>query len=156
MRTKFFTLSMIALMAVTSISCSKDEPTPTPPAVVTTVAGEGITWSINGQATTRNIAGRYGLSGVGSNELNVFAQTNPNNIFFEINFVSKTPGTYQIGNGNGLYYSFSANESLTTVTSGTLTLISFINNKASGTFTATGTGVGVTSISGSFNNLSSQ
>ncbi len=83
--------------------------------------------------------------------MNLFAT--PSGTVFEINLTGSTPGTYTLGSGNALYYNFSATENLTNPTSGSVVITSFANNKASGTFTATGTGVGVTTISGTFANI---
>ena len=145
---KLSSLLLLALLATTSISCSKDDdaaPIPTP---VTPVAN-GFVWSINGETATKNTAvANYNLQG---SAMNLFAT--PSGTVFEINLTGSTPGTYTLGNGNALYYNYSSTENLISPTSGSVTITSFANNKASGTFTATGTGTGVTSISGSFTNI---
>jgi hypothetical protein len=148
MKTKILSLVMIAFLAITSISCSNDDDQP----AVTTpapVAGNGFTWSINGATATKNTTtANYNLQG---SAMNLFAT--PSGTVFEINLTGSTPGTYTLGNGNGFYYNYSATENMISPTSGSVTITSFANNKASGTFTVTGTGVGVTSITGSFTNI---
>ena len=134
----------LALITVFTISCSSDSNNSAQP-----VAGAGFVWSINGQTTTKNTSvANYNLQGTA---MNLFAT--PSGTVFEINLTGSTPGTYTLGNGNGLYYNFSSTENLTNPTSGTVVITSFANNKVSGTFTATGTGTGVTSISGTFTNV---
>ena len=136
-----------AVLIFVTISCSKEEVTATinPPPT----SGDGFVWTINGATTSKNTtAANYNLQGTA---MNLFAI--PNGTVFEINLTGSTPGTYNLGGGNALYYNFSATENLTNPTSGSVTITSFANNKASGTFTATGTGVGVTSISGTFTNI---
>lgn len=134
----------LALITVFTISCSSDSNNSAQPA-----AGAGFVWSINGQTTTKNTSvANYNLQGTA---MNLFAT--PSGTVFEINLTGSTPGTYTLGNGNGLYYNFSSTENLTNPTSGTVVITSFANNKVSGTFTATGTGTGVTSISGTFTNV---
>ena len=148
MKTKFLSLAMIVIMAITSISCSNDDNSSSsnPPP---TTAGNGFTWTINGATASKNTTvANYNLQGTA---MNLFAT--PTGTVFEINLTGSTPGTYNLGGGNALYYNFSATENLTNPTSGSVTITSFANNKASGTFTAAGTGVGVTSISGTFTNI---
>ena len=142
---KIFFFALIALM---TFSCSNDDsnsgqnsPNPT--------ASNGFVWTINGTTASKNTTvANYNLQG---SAMNLFAT--PNGTIFEINLTGSTPGTYTLGNGNGLYYNFSATENLTNPTSGSVTITSFANNKVSGTFTATGTGIGVTSITGTFTNI---
>ena len=136
---------MFVLMTITTISCSGSDDAPTPgPA-----AGSGFTWQINGLTTSKNTnVANYNLQGTA---MNLFAT--PSGTVFEINLTGSTPGTYTLGSGNSLYYNFSSTEKLTNPTSGSVTITSFANNKVSGTFTAAGTGVGVTTISGTFTNV---
>ena len=146
---KFATLLLVTLVTLTSISCSNDDPPapvipPPPPA-----AANGFVWKINGATTTKNtLTANYNLQGTA---MNLFAT--PSGTVFEINLTGSTPGTYNIGSGNAIYYNFSTTENLVNPTSGSVTITSFANNKVSGTFTASGTGVGVTSISGTFTNI---
>lgn len=137
----FFTLFVLFIS-----SCSKnDDETATP----TPVAENGFVWTINGTTTSKNTTvANYNLQG---SAMNLFAT--PSGTVFEINLTGSVPGTYALGGGNALYYNFSATENLTNPTSGSVTITSFANNKASGTFTATGTGTGVTLISGTFTNI---
>ena len=144
-------LNLIKLVVLTLvfISCSKDDDnqlqTPLNP-----VATNGFVWSINGETATKNTTvANYNLQGTA---MNLFAT--PSGTVFEINLTGSTTGTYALGNGNALYYNFSATENLTNPTSGSVTITSFNDNKVSGSFTVTGTGTGVTSISGTFTNIS--
>ena len=134
----------LTLISVFAISCSSDSNNSAPP-----VTGSGFVWSINGLTTTKNTSvANYNLQGTA---MNLFAT--PSGTVFEINLTGSTPGTYTLGNGNALYYNFSTTENLTSPTTGSVTITSFANNKVSGTFTASGVGTGVTSISGSFTNI---
>ena len=145
---KFATLLLFTIVTFTSISCSNDDPPapviPPPPA-----AANGFIWTINGATASKNsTVANYNLQGTA---MNLFVT--PNGTVFEINLIGSTPGTYNLGNGNAIYYNFSTTENLVNPTSGSVTITSFANNKVSGTFTASGTGVGVTSISGTFTNI---
>lgn len=145
---KLISMALVALFSLTSSSCSNDDDNSTPAPVVP-VAGDGFTWTINGTTATKTTAtANYNLQG---SAMNLFAT--PSGTVFEINLTGSTPGTYTLGGGNALYYNFSTTENLISPTSGSVTITSFANNKVSGTFTATGTGTGVTSISGSFTNI---
>jgi hypothetical protein len=145
---KLSSLLLLALFAITTISCSKDDDAALTPTPVTPVAN-GFVWSINGETATKNTAvANYNLQ---SSAMNLFAT--PSGTVFEINLTGSTPGTYTLGNGNALYYNYSSTENLISPTSGSVTITSFANNKASGNFTATGTGTGVVSISGNFTNI---
>lgn len=144
------TIKILALAFITllTFSCSNDDDnsskTPT-----NNGAAAGFVWKINGATTSKNTTvANYNLQG---SAMNLFAT--PSGTVFEINLTGSTPGTYTLGGGNALYYNFSTTENLTNPTSGTVTITSFANNKVSGTFTATGTGTGVTSISGTFTNI---
>ncbi len=140
------TIKILALTLLTLfiISCSSDGNNSAQP-----VAGAGFVWSVNGQTTTKNTSvANYNLQGTA---MNLFAI--PSGTVFEINLTGSTPGTYTLGNGNALYYNFSTTENLTNPTTGSVTITSFANNKVSGTFTASGVGAGVNSISGTFTNI---
>ena len=141
----FFVL-FLALMA----SCSNDdEPTPIPVPTPAPAAANGFVWKINGDAASKNtLVANYNLQG---SAMNLFAT--PSGTIFEINLTGSTPGTYTLGGGNSLYYNFSATENLTSPTTGSVKITSFANNKVSGTFTASGSGTGVSSISGTFTNI---
>ena len=141
-------LVKLLVLTLVFISCSKDDDnqpqTPTNP-----VATDGFVWSINGETNTKNTTmANYNLQGTA---MNLFAT--PSGTVFEINLTGSIPGTYTLGNGNALYYNFSATENLTNPSSGSVTITSFTNNKVSGNFTVLGTGTGVTSISGTFTNI---
>lgn len=147
---KLISFALITLISLTFLSCSNDDDNsnPTP---VTPVAGNGFTWTINGTTATKATAtANYNLQG---SAMNLFATTPGNGTTFEINLTGSTPGTYTLGGGNALYYNLSSTENLVSPTSGTVIITSFANNKVSGTFTASGTGNGVTSVSGSFTNI---
>ena len=147
-KTKLINYVMIVLMTISSISCSNDDdnssPTVTPPTI-----SDGFTWTINGTTASKNTTvANYNLQG---SAMNLFAT--PNGTVFEINLTGSAPGTYTLGNGNALYYNFSTSENLISPTSGTVIITSFANSKVSGTFNASGSGTGVTTISGTFTNI---
>ena len=149
MKTKFLTIAMLALFTIFTISCNNDDaPAPTP-VIPPPAAGNGFTWTINGATASKNtLTANYNLQGTA---MNLFAT--PSGTVFEINLTGSTPGTYNLGGGNGFYYNYSSTENLTNPDTGSITITSFANNKASGTFSLTGVGVGVTSISGTFTNI---
>lgn len=145
---KMISYVVIVLFALTSVSCSNDDDnqTSTP---VNQLGSDGFTWTINGTTTSKTTTtANYNLQG---SAMNLFAT--PSGTVFEINLTGSTPGTYALGNGNALYYNYSSTENLISPTSGSVTITSIVNNKVSGTFTASGTGTGVTSLSGSFTNI---
>jgi hypothetical protein len=146
MKTKLFKLATAVVLTIISISCSTEENN-TPPAPL---AGDaGFVWTINGTATPKNTTvANYNIM---DTEMNLFAT--PSGTVFEINLTGSTPGTYTLGSGNALYYNFSTAENLTNPTAGSVIITSVADNKVSGTFTASGTGTGVTSISGTFSNI---
>jgi hypothetical protein len=148
MKKIILSLALISLVSTSIISCSKDDEK-TPIVTPVQVAGDGFTWTINSETTPKNtLVANYNLQG---SAINLFAT--PSGTVFEINLTANTPGTYTLGGGNGFYYNYSTTENLINPTSGSVIITSFANGKASGSFTATGTGIGVTSISGTFKNI---
>lgn len=146
MKTKFTTLIMIAFIAVFSISCSNDDnPTPVVP-----VATDGFIWTENGTATVLTVNNPY----VNGQFNSIFAVRSGTTIY-EINLTALTPGTYTLGSAsaNSLFYNNTGATTSFSPTSGSVIITGNAGNKLTGTFTATGTGAGVTSVSGSFTNI---
>jgi hypothetical protein len=150
MKTKFVTLSMIALLTITSISCSKSDEPDTPIIPVVPLATNGFTWTQNSNATVLTVDNPY----VNGQFKSIFALRAGVTIF-EINLTAITPGTYALGgtSANSLFYNNTAATTSFSPTSGSVIITANVNNKLTGTFTATGTGAGTTSVSGSFTNI---
>jgi hypothetical protein len=162
MKSKLLSLATIALFAITTISCSKsDEPVATPPVVVPPVVTEvptttdGFSWTINGQTTKKTgTKCRYSFYG-NSTDIILTPENGGAGFVFKIQVLGKIAGNYPLGNVNTLYYSYSATENLPYKDSntGSVIITSIANNKCSGTFSASGPGTGVTSMSGTFTNI---
>jgi len=144
---KITTLVVIAFFALTSISCSNDEDT----AKNTPAVTDGFKWTDSSGSTVQTVDNPY----VNGSFNSVFA-VRAGVTIYEINLTSTAVGTYALGgsSSNALYYnSTGALPTSFNPTSGSVEITANANNKLTGTFTATGTGGGVTSISGSFTNI---
>lgn len=150
MKAKFLTLSMIALIAITSISCSKNDDPIAPVIPIIPVAADGFRWTENGTATVLTVDNPYANASFNS----IFAVRSGTTIY-EINLTALTPGTYALGgaSANSLFYNNTGAATSFSPTSGSVIITGNASNKLTGTFTATGTGAGVTSVSGSFTNI---
>jgi hypothetical protein len=150
MKTKFLTLSMIALLAITSISCSKNDDPVAPVVPIVPVAANGFTWTQNGNTTVLTVDNPY----VNGQFKSIFA-VRAGVTIYEINLTAITPGTYALGgtSSNSLFYNNTGASTSFSPTSGSVIITANVNNKLTGTFTATGTGDGTTSVSGSFTNI---
>lgn len=156
------TCLFISILAIIFISCTKsDEPvaiTPAivfPPDAVIPTTTDGFSWTINGETTKKTGAKcRYSFYG-NSTDIILTPENGGAGFVFKIQVLGKVAGTYPLGNVNTLYYSYSASENLpyTDSNTGSVIITSIANNKCSGTFSATGPGTGLTSISGAFNNI---
>lgn len=144
---KISALVMIAFLAITSISCSNDDDaTPATP-----VATDGFRWTDSSGSTIQTVDNPYANGAFNS----IFAVRTGATIY-EINLTSLAVGTYPLGgaSSNALYYnSTGALATSFSPTSGSVVITANAANKLTGTFTATGTGGGVTTVSGSFTNI---
>lgn len=141
---KFSALVMIAFFAITSISCSSDDSS----GGATT---DGFTWTDSSGSTVQTVDNPYANGPFNS----IFAVRSGATIY-EINLTSLAVGTYSLGgaSANALYYnSTGALATSFSPTSGSVVITANANNKLTGTFTAIGTGGGVTTVSGSFTNI---
>ena len=146
---KLSSLLLIALFAITSVSCSDNgDVTTTPP--VTPVASDGFKWTDSSSSTEQTVNNPYA-----SNQYKtIFATNTGGSTVYEINLTSIAVGTYDVmASGNAFYYRSTTMSSPFNPTSGSVTITANANNKLTGTFTATGSGGGVTSVSGSFTNI---
>ncbi len=147
---KVSSLLLLALFAITTISCSKDDgavPTSTP---VSPVAGDGFRWTDSSSSSVQTVNNPYA-----SNQFKtIFATNTGGGTVYEINLTSIAIGTYDImASGNAFFYQNSTMSAAFSPTSGSVVITSNSNNKLTGTFTASGTGGGITSVSGSFTNI---
>lgn len=145
---KLSVLVIIALLAITSISCSKSEDATTN--VVPPNATDGFIWTENGNTTVLTVDNPY----VNGQFKSIFALRSGVTIY-ELNLTSIAVGTYPLSatSANSLFYNNSAASTSFSPTSGSVIITTNANNKLTGTFTATGTGAGVSSVSGSFTNI---
>ena len=139
---------MIAFLALTSISCSNDDDAAQ---ALIPVATDGFRWTDSSGATIQTVDNPY----VNGSFNSIFAVRSGATIY-EINLTSTAVGTYALGGAslNSLYYN-STGILVTSFspTSGNVEITANAANKLTGTFTATGTGGGVTTVSGSFTNI---
>lgn len=139
---------LIAIVALTTIfsACSTSGSTTTTP----TSANNSFTWTENGGSTILTADNPYAnLQGK-----TIFAVRTGNTIY-EINLTSLAVGTYPIGSSNVITYVPNA-AGFFNATSGNVIITANAGNKISGTFTGTGSGNGITSVSGQFTNISIQ
>ena len=152
MKTKFLTLSMIALMAITSISCSKDEPTAATPVAQNPVAGAGFSWRENDQNAT---AIQTAASASFSNQFKtLIARDAAGNTIFEINLSGSTPATYLFSATYGNALTFTTPNPVFDATSGEFIITANANGKLSGTFKAFRAGTGITRLYGTVTDIS--
>ncbi len=144
---KLASLFLIAILAITSFSCSNDDDSKTNQ---TPVATDGFKWTDSSGSTVQTVNNPYANNQFKS----IFATNTGGSTVFEINLTSIATGTYDImASGNAFYYRSTTMAAAFTPTSGSVVITANANNKLSGTFTATGTGGGITSVSGSFTNI---
>ena len=145
---KFVAVVTIVLFALTSLSCSNDDDNAQ---AATPAATDGFRWTDSSGSTVQTVDNPY----VNGSFNTIFAVRSGATIY-EINLTSTAVGTYALGGAslNALYYnSTGALPTSFNPTSGSVVITANANNKLTGTFTATGTGGGVTSVSGSFTNI---
>ena len=166
MKSKFLTLSIIALLAITSISCSKDEPaatTPTPAPVVvnppSTTTGTYINATIDGVAFGTIAGPQLRATRTSNGAITVIevigthstAETNGSRRGISINLNSiTTVGTYNVASNNSaqsvvlLHNVVNAQFAVTNYfcgscnTTGTVTITAIDAAKVEGTFSFTG------------------
>lgn len=136
---------LIILLATTAISCSSED---SPSAVIAAVTN-GFTWIDDNGTTIQTVDNPYATNQYKS----IFAVRSGATIY-EINLTSIAVGTYSLtASGNALYYRNTTMTAPFSATSGNVIITANGNNKLSGTFAATGTGGGVTSVAGQFKDI---
>ena len=146
---KLLSIIIITFFAVATTSCNNDndDASPATPAPTT---GDGFRWTDSSSSTEQTVNNPYASDTYNS----IFATNTGGGTVFEINLTSIDVGTYSLTvSGNALFYQSSTMPSSFSPTSGSVIITTNANNKLSGTFTATGTGGGVTAVSGSFTNI---
>ncbi|SFA75792.1 hypothetical protein SAMN05660845_0398 [Flavobacterium swingsii] len=147
---KLSSLLLIALLAITSISCSDDEDVVVVPVSATPVSGDGFRWTDSSSSTEQTVNNPYANNSFKT----IFATNTGSGTVYEINLTAIAVGTYDVvASGNAFYYRSTTMSAAFVPTSGSVVITANANNKLTGTFTATGSGGGVTSVSGSFTNI---
>lgn len=147
---KISSLLLITMFVITSISCSDNDDVAVTPTPVTPVAGDGFKWTENGGSTEQTVNNPYASNSFKT----IFATNTGVGTVYEINLTSIAVGTYDVmASGNAFYYRTATMSAAFVPTSGSVVITANANNKLSGTFTATGSGGGVTAVSGSFTNI---
>lgn len=153
--------SIILTLVITAIfsSCSTSNPTPTP---AVTTNPDGFTWTQNGETTART-----GFTPFFVNQgHSLFVQNSAGTVLFEFNFNSLAPATNNLaamgvtGNGAQFFidYQFAGVTSTNRFlpSAGTCIITSNANGKISGTFTASGSTGSISSVQGTFKNITVQ
>ncbi len=150
-KTKFLTLSMIALVAITSISCSKDDESAATPATQNPVTSTGFSWRENDPAsTTIQTAATASFS---TQYKTLIAKNAAGNTIFEINLTGTAPATYLFGSGTGNALAFTIPNPMFDATSGECIVTANAAGKISGTFKAFIAGTGITRLYGTFSDI---
>ncbi len=152
MKTKFYTLTMIAFLAITSISCSKNdvEIIPVKPTATSTNLfrySENAPFNISSDIKTLPTANF-------SSQFKTLIATNiAGATIFEVNLTAATVGAYTVNSSNVITYT--ATNPFFVPTSGTINITANANNKISGNFEGFGSGQAgtVTRIYGEFTNV---
>jgi hypothetical protein len=149
MKSKFLSLAIIALIAVSTVSCSSSSnqtPTTNNP-----VAGNGFSWRENDPAsTTIQTAASTSFS---TQFKTLIAKNAAGNTIFEINLTGTAPATYLFGSGTGNALAFTIPNPMFNATSGECVVTANTNNKISGTFKAFISGTGITRLYGTFTDI---
>jgi hypothetical protein len=144
---KLLSSALVLFFALTTISCTNEDTSILP--IIPSIGADGFTWIDSSGATLQTVDNPYASTQYKS----IFAVGSGATVY-EINLTSIAVGTYSLtASGNALYYK---NASMTTPFSpalGTVIITANANNKLSGTFTATGTGGGITTVAGQFKNI---
>lgn len=152
-------LLMIIATATQLTSCSKSDLATTLPAA--TLSADGFNWTQNGGTTVMTGFTPFFVTQGHS----LFVQNSTGGILFEFNFNSLVPATNVLGgptfNSGAVFYvdyQFAGvtNTNKFEPSAGTCTIVSNVNGKISGTFTASGSQGTISSIQGTFNNITVQ
>lgn len=145
MKTKLFAIAFV-LFSLGLTSCSSDDNNqpfvPTAP-----VVADGFTWKENG-STTANTAASATFS---TQYKTLIAKDASDATLFEINLNGTTPATYTVDANNAITYT--AVNPFFTATTGNIVITTNASGKVTGTFQATGNSGGITSITGTFKNI---
>lgn len=142
--------SLFLVVVTTSFSCKKEEePTPQATPAPTPANTDGFFYSENGSTTLSTVTTPYA-----SAQYNSIFAVNSGTTVVEMNLTSIAVGTYTINANNALTYLKTGVSGAYTASSGSVIITANANNKLTGTFSSTGSGItGVTSFSGSFTNI---
>jgi hypothetical protein len=160
MKTIKNTLLLLAFATATLFtSCSKSDSAAA--TTTTPAAADGFTWTENGGTTVMTGYTPYFVTQGHS----LFVQNATGGVLFEFNFNSLAPATNVLGgitfNPGAVFYVDYQFVGVTNInkfvpTSGTCIIASNANGKISGTFTASGSTGTISSIKGTFNNITVQ
>lgn len=144
---KLLSSALVLFLMLTTISCTDDDAAIVP--AIPSIGADGFTWIDSSGATVQTVNNPYASTQYKS----IFAVSSGATIY-EINLTSIAVGTYSLtASGNALYYKNASMSAPFSPTLGTIIITANANNKLSGTFTATGTGGGITTLTGQFKNI---
>jgi hypothetical protein len=148
MKSKITSIFLLFLFLLTAISCSNDDNSSTN--TIPTAGADGFTWTDSSGSKVQTVNNPY----VSNQYKTIFATNTSVGTVYEINLTSIAVGTYDLTvSGNALYYRNAVMSAPFSPTSGTVVITANASNKLSGTFTATGTGGGITLVAGQFKNI---
>lgn len=140
MKKLLFTVSLISSIFLIA-ACSEDEA-----AAVIPASTSGFVWVDNTGASVTADSAYYD-----SQYKTIKAFKGGLTKFVEINLTAGTVGTYTLGTTNA--FSYLSGSSLYMAASGSVVITENANSKMTGSFTTTGTGASITSITGTFTNI---
>ncbi len=140
MKKLLFTASLLTSIFMLG-ACSKDETT-----AVTPAATSGFVWVDNTGASITADSAYYVTQ-----YKTIKAFKGGFTKFIEINLTAGTVGTYTIGSSNA--FSYITGSDLYIAASGSVVITENANSKMTGTFTTTGSGASITSITGTFTGI---
>jgi hypothetical protein len=137
-------------LSIFFVSCKKDSDESR---ITTTNASDGFRWKENSSTTFLTVNNPYA-----SQQFKTIFATRTGagaGTIFEINLTSIAVGTYNFtaSGTNAFYYNNNATGGAFNAVSGSVIITANDNNKLTGTFSVTGTGNGVTSVTGEFVNI---
>ena len=149
MKTIKKTIFLLAFATATLLaSCSKSDPA----AATTPTTADGFSWTENGGTTVKTATAFYVTS-----QNNLYAKNTAGVDIFEITTKNTIAGTYVLGD-NFSVIQYSGVSPVYNPPTGKIVITSNTSGKMSGTFEGSGTAVGcpLTSIKGTFNNITVQ
>ncbi|MCW3120870.1 MAG: hypothetical protein JWQ38_362 [Flavipsychrobacter sp.] len=164
MRTKNLFTTMMAVCVIAAVSCTKKSSTTSTTTPTTTTTTSVTPTPVTTTTVTPTPTVVPGFKWVGNTTDTVVADSayyasayktikafkNGTAKFIEINLTGGTAATYTVGSGNAISYIATGQSTTYVAATGSVVIDSVVGAKMYGSFTSTGTGAGLTSLSGKF------